>query len=45
MSRLLYITTSLIDTTSAVCEVNVSEPAVAKSCHADQGPAKLVAVQ
>lgn len=40
-----YITTPLIDTTSVVCEVNVFVPAVAKSCHADQGPVKLVAVQ
>ncbi len=41
----LYITTPLIDTISAVCELNVFEPAVAKSCQADQGPVRLVAVQ
>jgi hypothetical protein len=43
--RRKYITTPLIETTSVVCELNVFDPAVAKSCHADHGPAKLVAVQ
>jgi hypothetical protein len=45
MRGLKYITTPLIVTTSAVCELKVFEPAVAKSCHADQGPDKLEAVQ
>jgi hypothetical protein len=45
MRGLKYITTPLIETTSAVCELKVFEPVVAKSCHADQDPDKLEAVQ
>ncbi len=38
------MTTPLIETTAAVCELNVFDPAVAKFFHADQGPVILVAV-
>ncbi len=41
----IYIATPLIDTTAAVCEVNVFEPDVAKFAQEDQGPLILVAVQ
>ena len=40
-----YMTTPLIFTTAAVWLENVLDPAVAKSAHADQGPASEVAVQ
>jgi len=40
-----YITTPLIETTAAVCELNVLLPDVAKSAHDDHGPLRLVAVQ
>jgi len=42
--RMPYITTPLTEIKSAVWELNVSDPAVAKVFHADQGPLRLVAV-
>jgi hypothetical protein len=38
------MTTPLTEITSAVCELKVFVPLVAKSCHEDQGPLSEVAV-